>query len=136
MHVGALYQFNGSNGASNTAEQGQLGLDFLGGGSVDAYYAKKKDAVSAACLESAQVAGLAGLCNPPPTVPPTASQCYSVSNSLAATVSDNITYGIMALYNFGAPKIFAGYEHIKFENPAHAPAGGLHHHRRLPAGVS
>ena len=29
VHVGALYQFNGSNGASNTAEQGQLGLDFL-----------------------------------------------------------------------------------------------------------
>jgi predicted porin len=117
VHVGALYQFNGSNGASNTAEQGQLGLDFLGGGSVDAYYAKKKDAVAASPLSSAQVAGLAGLCNPPPTVPPTASQCYSVSNSLSATISDNITYSLMALYNFGAPKIFAGYEHIKFENP-------------------
>jgi predicted porin len=117
VHVGALYQFNGSNGASNTAEQGQLGLDFLGGGSVDAYYAKKKDAVSASPLSQEQVAGLAGLCNPAPTVPPTASQCYSVSNSLSATVSDNTTYAIMALYNFGAPKIFAGYEHIKFANP-------------------
>jgi predicted porin len=117
VHVGALYQFNGSNGASNTAEQGQLGLDFLGGGSVDAYYGKKKDAVAASALSSEQVAGLAGLCNPPPTVPPTPSQCYSVSNSLSATVSDNTTYSIMALYNFGAPKIFAGYEHIKFENP-------------------
>jgi predicted porin len=117
VHVGALYQFNGSNGAANTAEQGQLGLDFLGGGSVDAYYAKKKDAVSASPLSQEQVGGLAGLCNPAPTVPPTASQCYSVSNSLSATVSDNTTYAIMALYNFGAPKIFAGYEHIKFANP-------------------
>jgi len=117
VHVGALYQFNGANGASNTAEQGQLGLDFLGGGSVDAYYAKKKDAVSASPLSQEQVAGLAGLCNPAPTVPPTASQCYSVSNSLSATISDNTTYSLMALYNFGAPKIFAGYENIKFENP-------------------
>jgi len=124
VHVGALYQFNGSNGASNTAEQGQLGLDFLGGGSVDAYYAKKKDAVAASPLSQEQVAGLAGLCNPPPTVPPTASQCYSVSNSLSATISDNTTYSLMALYNFGAPKIFAGYEHIKFENPnSPLPAG-------------
>jgi predicted porin len=117
VHVGALYQFNGSNGASNTAEQAQLGLDFLGGGSVDAYYAKKKDAVASSPLSSEQVAGLAGLCNPPATLPPTPSQCYSVSNSLSATISDNTTFSIMALYNFGAPKIFAGYEHIKFENP-------------------
>jgi len=105
VHVGALYQFNGSNGGGNTAVQGQLGLDFLGGGSVDAYYAKKKDAVLAAALSAAQVAELPVL-------------GYSPSNSLAATVSDNSTYGIMGLYNFGALKIFAGYEHIKFENPA------------------
>jgi predicted porin len=117
VHVGALYQFNGSNGAANTAEQGQLGLDFLGGGSVDAYYAKKKDAIAAGALSAAQVQDLSKLCNPPVTVPPTAPQCYSVSNSLSGTVSDNITYAIMALYNFGAAKIFAGYEHNKFENP-------------------
>jgi predicted porin len=121
VHVGALYQFNGSNGGANTAFQGQLGFDFLGGGSVDAYYAKKKDAVAAASLSQAQVAGLADRCNPPPTIPPTipppASQCYSVSNSLAATISDNETYGIMALYNFGRPTVYAGYEDIKFKNP-------------------
>ncbi len=117
VHVGALYQFNGSNGGANTAEQAQLGLDFLGGGSVDAYYAKKKDAVSAGPLSTGQVGELAGLCNPPVTVPPTASQCYSVSNSLSGTISDNTTYGLMVLYNFGAPKVFAGYEHIKFANP-------------------
>lgn len=121
VHVGALYQFNGSNGGANTAFQGQLGFDFLGGGSVDAYYAKKKDAVAASSLSQAQVEGLADKCNPPATIPPTvpapAPQCYSVSNSLAGTISDNETYGIMALYNFGKPKVFAGYEDIKFKNP-------------------
>jgi predicted porin len=125
VHVGALYQFNGSNGGANTAAEGQLGVDFLGGGSVDAYYAKKKDAVSASALNSEQVAGLATLCNPPVTVPPTASQCYSVSNSLAGTISDNTTFAFMALYNFGAPKIFAGYEHIKFENPSTPLSAGF-----------
>jgi predicted porin len=126
VHLGALYQFNGSNGSANTAEQAQLGLDFLGGGSVDAYYAKKKDAVAASSLSVAQVEGLSTLCNPAVTVPPTAPQCYSVSNSLSATISDNTTYAIMASYNFGTPKIkvFAGYEHIKFANPdTPLPAG-------------
>ena len=42
---------------------------------------------------------------------------YSPSNTVAATVSDNETYAFMALYNFGGPKIYIGYEHIKFENP-------------------
>ena len=40
-----------------------------------------------------------------------------MSNSVAGTISDNETYGLMALYNFGRPKVYAGYEHIKFENP-------------------
>jgi predicted porin len=117
VHVGALYQFNGSNGGANTAFQAQLGADFLGGGSVDAYYTKKKDAVASSSLSQAQVEGLAAKCNPPATIPPTAPQCYSVSNSLAATVSDNESYAIMALYNFGKAKVFAGYEDIKFKNP-------------------
>jgi predicted porin len=104
VHIGALYQFNGSNGGANTAVQAQLGLDFLGGGSVDAYYSKKKDAVAASSLTAAQVQGLPLL-------------GYSNSNSLAGTISDNTTYSLMALYNFGKPKVFAGYEHIKFANP-------------------
>ena len=104
VHVGALYQFNGASGSANTALQGQLGFE-LAGGSLDGYYAKKKGAVAAAPLSAAQVADL-------PTLG------YSVSNSVAATISDNTTYAFMGLYSFGAPKIFAGYEHIKFENPA------------------
>jgi predicted porin len=118
VHLGALYQFNGANGGANTAAQGSLGLDFLGGGSMDAYYAKKRNALANSPLSAEQVEGLAGLCNPAVTVPPTTPQCFSVSNSLSATASDNTTAAFMVLYNFGAPKLFAGYEHIKFENPS------------------
>ena len=112
VHLGALYQFNGSNGGSNTAVQADLGADFLGGGSVDAYYAKKKDAVAASSLSAAMVQGdpVAGFTNCVP-------DCSIGNNSLAGTISDNTTYSLMALYNFGKPKVFAGYEHIKFENP-------------------
>ncbi len=89
----------------------QLGLDFLGGGSIDAYYFKKKDAVGASSLSAAQVAELPAL-------------GYSSSNSLAGTISDATSYDIMALYNFGAIKIYGGYEHIKFANPdTPLPAG-------------
>jgi predicted porin len=111
VHLGALYQLNGSNGGANTAVQGQLGLDFLGGGSIDAYYFKKKDAVGASSLSAAQVAELPAL-------------GYSSSNSLAGTISDATSYDIMALYNFGAIKVYGGYEHIKFANPdTPLPAG-------------
>jgi predicted porin len=104
VHVGALYQFNGASGSANTAIQGNLGFE-LAGGSLDGYYAKKKGAVAASPLSAAQMADLA-------------TTGYSSSNSVAATISDNTTYSLMGSYSFGAPKIFAGYEHIKFENPS------------------
>jgi predicted porin len=107
VHLGALYQFSQATGSKNTAEQFNVGADFLGGGSIDAYYAKKDDAVAASAMTAAQFAGLSAL-------------GYSASNSVVGTVADTTTYGAMALYSFGAPKIFAGYEHIKFENP-HTP---------------
>lgn len=121
VHLGALYQFNGASGGANTAVQATVGADF-GGLSVDAYYAKKKGAVATAPLSAAQVEGLPALCNPAPTVPPTppnpnGAQCYSSSNSLSGTISDNTTVAIMGLYSLPTLKLFAGYEHIKFANP-------------------
>ena len=111
LHVGALYQFSDSSGSANTAVQAQLGAEFAGA-SIDAYYAKKYDAVSASALSSTQVTGLTKLCTSSD-----GATCYSVSNSLAATISDNTTYAFMGLYNFGVVKLYAGYEHIKFANP-------------------
>ena len=109
VHLGLLYKFNGSNGGANTAYQAQLGAEFAGL-SVDGYYAKAKSAISLSPLSVAQFAALpAG---------------YSVTNSLAGTVSDNTSYGLMALYKIDVFKFFVGYENIKYENPSQPlPAG-------------
>jgi predicted porin len=103
VHLGALYKFNGSNGSANTAVQANLGVGY-GGASVDAYYSKVKSAITATSLSNTQVAQLPGL-------------GYSLSNSLAATISDNTAYALMALYKLDPLKFFAGYEYIKYENP-------------------
>ena len=103
LHVGGEYKFNGATGGANSAYEFQLGGEFAGL-SVDAFYTYIRDAVATAALSAAQVTDLPAL-------------GFSVNNSLAATVSDNRTYGIMAMYNLGVPKIYAGYEHINFANP-------------------
>ena len=111
VHLGALYKFNGSDGAANTAIQADIGGEYAGA-SVDAYYSKLNSAITAASLTAAQVAEL----------PPLG---YSASNSLAATISDNTTYSLMALYNFEPLKFFAGYMHIKYANPANPLSAGF-----------
>jgi predicted porin len=103
LHLGALYKFNGSSGSANTAFQANLGADSART-AVDAYYSKVSSAITATSLTAAQVDKLPAL-------------GYSVSNSLAATISDNTAYALMALYRFGRLKFFAGYEYIKYENP-------------------
>src|SRR6202166_4315450 len=103
VHLGALYKFNGSNGSAKTPVQGNIGGNFAGV-SVDAYYSKVNSAITATSLTSAQVAQLPAL-------------GYSVSDSLAATISDNTAYALMALYKIEPLIFFAGYEHIKYSNP-------------------
>jgi predicted porin len=118
-HLAAEYKFNQSTGSANSAFEVAIGGEFAGL-SIDAYYTKIKDAVSVAALSAAQVTDLAGLC---PDPLPAGSSCIAASPStaLAATVSDNTAYALMGLYNFGeiAPvKLFGGYEHIQYANPA------------------
>ncbi len=103
VHLGALYKFNGSNGSANTGFQANIGADFARA-SVDAYYSKINSAITATSLTAAQVAKL-----------PAAG--YAASNSLAATISDNTAYALMACYRFDRLKFFAGYEYIKYANP-------------------
>src|SRR6202451_3100965 len=100
LHLGALYKFNESNGngSANTAVQVNIGGS-IAGASLDAYYSKVNSAITASSLTAAQVAELPGL-------------GYSVSNSLAATISDNTAYSLMAAYKFEPFKFFAGYEYI------------------------
>jgi predicted porin len=102
LHAGALYQFSGSRGSTNTAIQATLGADFAGF-SIDAYFAKKYNAVSASALSGEQVG----------TLP----VGFTLNNSLSGTVSDNTTGAVMALYNLGIVTFYAGYEHNKYANP-------------------
>jgi predicted porin len=123
LHLGALYQFGSQSGSTNTGYQFQIGADFAGL-SVDAYYFKKYDAVSVSALSAAQVADLqTGTCT---AAAPATPQCWPISNSLSATISDNETYAIMALYAFDPVplKVYAGYEHIAFNNPSNPLAAG------------
>jgi predicted porin len=111
VHFAALYKTNGSDGAANTAVQADIGGRYAGF-SVDAYYSKINDAVTASSLTAAQVAALPAL-------------GYSPTNSLAATISDNTTYSLMALYDADPLKYFAGYMHIKYANPEHSLSAGF-----------
>jgi predicted porin len=131
LHVGALYQFSNASGSVNTAVQAQLGAEFAGF-SADAYYAKKYNALASAPMSAAQVAGLATLCQdsvnptPPATPNPGGALCFSPSNSVTATVSDNTTYALMAMYSFPTVKLYASYEHIQFTDPnTPLPQGAL-----------
>ena len=114
--VGALYKFNQSNGAARTAWQADVGADYVGA-SIDAYFAKTRDAISTGTLSAAQVTGLAAL-------------GYSVTNSLAGTISDNTAASLMGSYTLpamegvGAIKILAGYEWIQYDNPKTALTAG------------
>jgi predicted porin len=110
-HLGALYKFNGSSGSANTAFQADIGGNYAGA-SVDAYYSKENSAITATSLTAAQVSKLPAL-------------GYSVANSLAATISDNTAYALMALYKIDPLKFFAGYEHIKYANPTRPLSAGF-----------
>ena len=94
--------------------------------SIDGYYFKKYDAISVCALSADQVGELAGLCNPAPTVPATPAQCYSVSNSLSgpSRTTDLLRHGAVRSRRPVPLKLFAGYEHIAFNNPNNPlPAG-------------
>ncbi|HUN73902.1 MAG TPA: porin [Steroidobacteraceae bacterium] len=111
VHVGALYKLNESTGAANTVFQADLGAA-LAGASVDAYYSKANSAITVTSLTTAQVAELPKL-------------GYSVSNSLAATISNNTAFALMAAYELDPLKLFGGYEHIKYENPSTPLSAGF-----------
>jgi predicted porin len=110
VHLGALYKFNGSNGSGRTAEQADLGAS-AGGASLDAFYSRVKSSIVASSLSATQVAALPAN--------------YSLSDSLAGTVSDNTAYALMGSYKVSVVKLFAGYEYIKFENPSTPLSAGF-----------
>jgi predicted porin len=103
FRLGALYKFSNAGDSSNSAYQVSVGGDYAGF-SADAYYSKVKSAIAFSALSAAQVGTL-------PTLG------FSPSNSLAATISDNTTYSLMAMYSLKPFKFFAAYENITYKNP-------------------
>jgi predicted porin len=110
-HLGAFYKFNNASGSANTVYQANVGADYAGA-SIDAYYSKENSGITATYLTAAQVAKLPAL-------------GYSISNSLAATISDNTAYSLMAFYKMDPFKFFAGYEYIKYANPTRPLSAGF-----------
>jgi predicted porin len=114
FRVAALYQWAGQqnqfvflpDGVSGRAAEFDVGVD-LGGFSADLIYNYKQDAISAAPLSAAQF-----------LVAPD-------KNSLAATVSNNTSFGAMAKYTAGPATLYGGFERITFANPSQgfSPAG-------------
>jgi predicted porin len=112
VHVSAQYKFNGANGGSaNTAMEFNLGGEYAGA-SLDGYYTKVYSAISAGSLSATQLGDLPML-------------GYAPDKSVTGTISDNTTYAIMGMYDFGAPKIFAAYEHIQYADPRTPLAAGF-----------
>jgi predicted porin len=110
LHVGALYKFNGANGAGRTAVQADVGGSFAGV-DLDAYYSKVRSSITASALSAAELGAL------PPE--------YTASSALAATVSNNTAYALMARYQLSSFKLFAGYENIKYVNPTTPLSAGF-----------
>jgi predicted porin len=103
LHLGALYKTNGSNGSGRTAVQANVG-GTAAGVSVDAFYSKVKSSIAASSLSASQASKLPA--------------AYALSNSLFGTVSDNTAYALMGSYKLRSIKLFAGYEYIKYVDPA------------------
>jgi predicted porin len=111
FRLGAQYKFSNSATSGNSAVEASLGGDYAGF-SADAYYVKVKSAIALSSLSAAQVTEL-------PTLG------FSPSNSLAGTISDNTTFGLLAMYSFTQFKFYVGYENIKFANPETPLAAGF-----------
>ena len=115
FHLGAQYKTQNSSAANYaTAGSGEafsgyevsVGADYAGA-SVDAFYTKMKDAVSINTLSAAQLATLPAL-------------GLSPAISLSGTISDNASYGLMALYAIPVVpvSVFGGYQHITYMKPS------------------
>jgi predicted porin len=129
VHVGLMYKFSngnaeafrngGGSGEAYTVLQAQLGFNYKGA-SVDGYYLKTKDAISASAISTKQCGNSAALPGACPLLP----AGFSLSNSVSGTVADTETWAILTSYDFGGPKVYAGYEHVTYSDPSiPLPAG-------------
>ena len=96
---------NGGNSGTGNAFEGDIGFDYMGF-SFDAIGAKVDDAVSAIPLSAAQVATL----NASPGVP-------QGLGAVAATISDNTAFMLVARYTIGPVKLYARVRTYRLRQP-------------------
>ncbi len=122
LHLGA--QFQVKTGANpGTTQEFVVGGTFTGG-SIDAFYAQKNDAIAAAALSSAQLTSIQGVCA---GVAATGVACETdLTKSVSGTISDNTTYGLMGKYAFpgDVATLSAGFEQIRYQNPSNQIGAG------------
>ena len=126
FHFGAQYKTQNSSAANYAT--GGIGEAFSGvevalgaeyaGASADVFYTKMRDAIGVGTLSAAQLATLPAL-------------NLSATNSVAGTVSDNASFGVMASYAL-APvlpvvpvTLYGGFQHITYMNPSIPLAPGF-----------
>ena len=106
FRAAAAAQLSPDGDGSRDIVQGQLGVDYLGV-SFDAIYGHVADGISAAPLAVGFAPSAALLAN-------------AGAGLVAGTVSDNTGLMLLARYDIGPVKLYAGYENIEFSNP-HTP---------------
>jgi hypothetical protein len=102
---------NGGNSGTGNAFQGSVGFDCMGV-SFDVLGSEVNDAVSAAPLSAAQV--VAAVTTPVPIG----------LGAVAATVSGNTAFMLVAKDIIGPVELYGGFEHINFANPNNPLAPG------------
>ena len=120
VHFGAMLQpKTGAN--PGTAQQFTLGFKFPGG-SVDAVYARKDDALTSASLSAAQLANVNKVCAGTAVA---GYACAPLDKALAGTAQDVTATALLVKYALTpAATAFAGYEHIQYQNPSTPAAAG------------
>jgi predicted porin len=118
--VAYIHGFGSDGYVPQNSNEFSVGAD-LGGFSIDALYGLVHGEVAAASLSAANITALNTAPQPLPG--------WSLSNTLAATISDNTGYSVQMSYNMKdifPIKFYAGWERIKYNNPAHTvPVGSI-----------
>jgi predicted porin len=118
--VGYIHGFGTDGYVPQSSNEFNVGADFAGF-SIDALYGVVHGEVAAASLSAANITALNTAPEPLPG--------WSLSNTLAATVSDNTGYSLQTSYNakdYFPIKFYAGWERIKYNNPSHPdPVGTI-----------
>jgi len=105
FRAAAMVKIATAGGEAHTAFSLSAGAS-AANAAIDVFYQSTRAGLSASALSAAQVAALSTTC----------PDC-TLNKTLAATVSDNIAYAVMASYKVSIVKLSGGYENIEFKNP-------------------